>query len=323
MIDVFSDIEGLTAISNSNYDFTKSKIIFAVDLDHLGFEIELLKFLKNLKPDAFDKSDAIILINTPNQFHSKSFAQTLIFTLNQLGCQFVGRPIVESIKDLKNLVTPAKAHNCTLAEALLKQCIDLKNRFLNFSFEPKKNPKLLVLHSSNKATSNTLRFWQMVERHLEWDVKEIHIENNEIKDCNGCPFTTCSYFGETNSCIFKGKIIDEVFPSILECDGLILLTPNYNDSLGAQLTAFINRLSSLFRHNDFYDKTLFSVIVSGYSGSDCLAKQMISSLAINKQFRLPPKFCLSEIANEKDAILKISDIEAKAEAFAKQISENI
>ena len=55
-----------------------------------------------------------------------------------------------------------------------------------------------------------------------------------------------------------------------------MLCPNYNDALSANLTAFVNRLTALFRQTRFYDKALFAIVVSGYSGGDILARQLIS-----------------------------------------------
>ena len=39
---------------------------------------------------------------------------------------------------------------------------------------------------------------------------------------------------------------EEVYPAVREADALVLLCPNYNDALSANLTAFINRLTALF-----------------------------------------------------------------------------
>ena len=47
-----------------------------------------------------------------------------------------------------------------------------------------------------------------------------------------------------------------------------MLCANYNDALAANLTAFVNRLTALFRQNRFYEKRLFALIVSGYSCGD-------------------------------------------------------
>lgn len=63
-------------------------------------------------------------------------------------------------------------------------------------------------------------------------------------------------------------MVEDVYPAVREADAIVMLCPNYNDALSANLTAFINRLTSLFRTTRFYDKALFAVVVSGYSGSD-------------------------------------------------------
>jgi hypothetical protein len=62
--------------------------------------------------------------------------------------------------------------------------------------------------------------------------------------------------------------------------------------------AVINRMTALYKRVKFGDKTLFSVVVSGNSGSDCVAKQLIGALNINKGFRLPPYFALTATAND-------------------------
>ena len=103
----------------------------------------------------------------------------------------------------------------------------------------------------------------------------------------------------------------------------MFICPNYNDMISANIVALINRLTALFRKTKFYDKTLFSIIVSGHSGGDALAKQLISSLNINKTFRLPPYFSLMAVANDKGAIRKVSDIEKKAYEFAMNINKEI
>jgi len=67
---------------------------------------------------------------------------------------------------------------------------------------------------------------------------------------------------------------------------MIWLCPNYNDAISAKLMAVINRLTVLYKRVKFWDKTLFSIIVSGNSGSDCVAEQLLGTLNINKGLRL-------------------------------------
>ena len=114
-------------------------------------------------------------------------------------------------------------------------------------------------------------------------------------------------------------MVEEVYPAIIDCDILIMLCPNYNDSISANLSAVINRLTALFRKVKFYDKYIYSIIVSGFSGSDIVAQQLISSININKTFMLPPNFALMETANDFGEVEKVADIRIKAKEFAENI----
>ena len=101
-----------------------------------------------------------------------------------------------------------------------------------------------------------------------------------------------------------------------------MLCANYNDALAANLTACINRLTALFRQTRMYDKRLFGLVVSGYSGGDLLARQLISALNMNKSFFLPPHFCLLETANERGSLIKLPGIEDQALSFARQLAQD-
>ena len=62
--------------------------------------------------------------------------------------------------------------------------------------------------------------------------------------------------------------------------------------------------------------------ISGYSGGDLLARQLISALNMNKSFYLPPRFSLLETANERGSLVKLPGIEAQAAAFARHMAES-
>lgn len=98
---------------------------------------------------------------------------------------------------------------------------------------------------------------------------------------------------------------------------------NYNDALSANMTAFINRLTALFRTTRFYDKALFGIIVSGYSGSDIVAEQLIAALNMNKTFYLPGNFAMMETANKAGTAMKLPGIEARIEKFAANITKTL
>ena len=98
-----------------------------------------------------------------------------------------------------------------------------------------------------------------------------------------------------------------------------MLCPNYNDALSANLTAFINRLTALFRQTRFYDKALFALVVSGYSGGDILARQLIAAMNMNKSFYLPGRFALMETANNPGEALALAGIEERLDRFGENI----
>ena len=118
-------------------------------------------------------------------------------------------------------------------------------------------------------------------------------------------------------------MVEDVYPAVREADAIVMLCPNYNDALSANLTAFINRLTSLFRTTRFYDKALFAVVVSGYSGSDIVAEQLIAALNMNKTFYLPGQFAMMETANNAGAAMQLPGIEKRMNAFAERIRETL
>ena len=47
----------------------------------------------------------------------------------------------------------------------------------------------------------------------------------------------CLHYGEQGECFYGGVMVQEVYPAIREADAVVLLCPNYNDALSANLTA--------------------------------------------------------------------------------------
>ena len=114
-------------------------------------------------------------------------------------------------------------------------------------------------------------------------------------------------------------MVEDVYPAVKQADGIVMLCPNYNDALSANLTAFINRLTALFRTTRFYDKALFAIVVSGYSGSDLVAEQLIAALNMNKTFYLPGHFAMMETANDPGAAMALPGISERLDEFAARI----
>ncbi|MEG2870511.1 MAG: NAD(P)H-dependent oxidoreductase, partial [Clostridium sp.] len=149
------------------------------------------------------------------------------------------------------------------------------------------------------------------------------LRNGDLCDCSGCPYKMCLHFGEKGSCFYGGVIVDDVYPAVKKANAILMLCPNYNDSLSANLTAFINRLTALFRTTRFYDKALFAIVVSGYSGSDIVAKQLISALNMNKTFYLPGHFAVMETANNPGTAVNLPGIEERISRFKEDIRKTL
>lgn len=185
-------------------------------------------------------------------------------------------------------------------------------------------PRILALHASSRKTSNTVTLWDMVKNHLDsCQVEELNVDKGMVQDCRGCTFKECSHFSQQDSCFYGGVVASEILPAIGKADAVVWICPNYNDSISANLMAVINRMTALYRKSNFYRKTIFAVIVSGNSGGDSVARQLIGALNINKGFRLPPDFALHATANDPGEIKQVLNIEEKARLFAAHLQSEI
>lgn len=307
-------------------DLKNKKILFVIELNEIGTSNNLNNIfvkLYNRGRDSLLHSEAAILIHSNYSMFTKTTAQSIVFLANNLGCSFIGRPLVEATGELENYMAMKKVYNMSLQEICLYQCDELGKRFLENNIDKNQIKKLLVLHSSNREISNTLSLWDLVKENLnDIEVNEINVGNGNVLDCKGCTYKTCKHLGKQTRCFYGGIVVEEVYPAILESNSILFICPNYNDMVTANLVATINRLTALYRLTKFYDKSIFSVIVSGYSGGDAIAKQLISSLNMNKTFKLPPYFTLMATANDKGTIKKARNIEDHAKTFAQNIMKN-
>ncbi len=301
------------------------QLLFAVPLGKYGINSEYSRLLLTLRthPDLFEGCTSAIIIDGESEFFTKSIATELAFTVNNAGSALIGRPLVEGTGSLFNYRIQAKVMGVDLKGAYMAAVRDLVVRLVRLKPIQKEQPKLLVLHASNHRTSNTLQLWDKLSERLAGaiEIKELCLRNGTISDCAGCPYTMCLHFGEKGRCFYGGVMQEEVWPAVMECDGLMLLCPNYNDALSANLSAFINRLTGLFRQHRFYEKALFSIIVSGYSGGDIVARQVISALNMNKSFSLPPHFAMLETANDPGEALALPGINDRLDQFALEIKK--
>ena len=308
-------------------DLKGKRIVICVEISLAGYCIPIYEIVEKLQHrgcDSLKDSSAILLVHSSNELYTKSTAASLIFLLNQLGCRFPGHPVVEATGSLLNFSTWQKTKNKSLEDICLELCSTCGERFEAYSPAIIKNPRILALHSSYSETSNTLALWHMLKGNLNnCRIKEAHLENGKILDCTGCSFKTCTYYSINNSCFYGGVMVEEILPEIEKADAVIWLCPNYNDAISANLAAVINRMTALYRKTPFYKKTLFSIIVSGSSGSDSVAKQLIGALCVNKGFNLPPHFSLMATANDPGAVAQIPDIQISIKGFAENMLREI
>lgn len=298
-------------------------LLFAVPLDESGVNhgyYDLLAFLRT-HPNVLDGCAGGVVVDGAGDLYTKAAARELALAVNAAGCALPGRPLVEAVGSLSNFAVQAKNAGCGLETAYHLAVRDLADRVLRFSPPKLEKPKLLVLHASSHRTSNTLALWSGVRERLEdaCAVTEIGLRNGAVTDCRGCPYSACLHFGERGECFYGGVIVREVYPAIRGADAVVMLCPNYNDALSANLTAAVNRLTALYRAVSFSGKALFGIVVSGYSGGDIVARQLVSALCMNKGFYLPPNFCLLETANDAGTAMKLPGIEDRLDAFAANI----
>ena len=299
-------------------------LLFAAAVDAYGEDAAFCGLLRTLRanPGCLEGCRAAVLFDGATELDTKDLARKLIFAANNAGCAFPGKPLVEATGSLQNLATLQKKHGLPdLETAYLFAAKALLERLTEPERPQKERPRLLLLHASDHATSNTLALGEETARRLAGDceIETISLRNGTIHDCRGCSYTVCSHFAAQGGCFYGGSIVEEVLPAVLRADALLLLCPNYNDAVGANIMAFINRLTGLTVSNSLYGKALFAIVVSGYSGGDVVAQQLLGALCLNKSFSLPPRFCLLETANDPGQALTIPGIAAQLDRFAAQI----
>lgn len=303
------------------------RVLLALPLGDTGVNLEYVRMLARLRkePKLLEGCTGGLIVDGAGELYTKSAAAEAVLAMNRAGCALVGRPLVEGTGSLANFAVQAKNLGAGLMGAYRHAAAELAGQVESFGFPKKERPEVLVLHASSHHTSNTMDLWSKVRERVEGrcDLREIGLRNGTLSDCSGCPYTMCLHFGEQGGCFYGGVMQDEVYPAVRAADALVLLCPNYNDALSANLTACINRLTALFRQTRFYDKAVFAVVVSGYSGGDTVARQVISAMNMNKSFYLPSRFALIETANDPGQALALPGIGERLEGFAQNILDTL
>ena len=271
---------------------TGRRVLFAVAIGADGVNLEYYRMLAWLRdnPGCLEGCLGAVIVDGQSELYTKTLSRELVLAANLCGCAFIGAPLVEATLTLHNF--------------------DIKAA--NLGTDP-----LHAYQASSHKSSNTFALWHLIRETLPgWETDEIGLRNGAVADCGGCPYKMCLHFGEQGSCFYGGLMVEEVYPAVRAADAVVMICPNYNDALNANLTAFINRLTALYRTQSFHQKALFALVVSGYSGSDLLARQLIGALNMNKGFYLPPRFVMMETANKAGELMARPGIVDRAEAFA-------
>lgn len=310
-------IEMVDAFKKGYGSSSQETFLLTLELDEYGRDEALYKMLrKGFNPEG---KRGAILISSPSTLYTKSVLTEHVHLLNSMGMTFPGIPYVEAIPGLMNMRNVVHQLHISPKEALLRRCRDLGRRLSHY--QPKPFEKLLVIHANSKPEqSNTMALFRRVEQYLKGIEVSVEIIREEIQDCRGCSYKACGYFNDTSGC-FYGSVFNEAFlEKVTEYDAILWLAPNYNDALSAKIMAIINRFSALYKFSPFYDKSLYALIVSGNSGSDSVARQLIGALCLNKGFSLPAKFYAHKIANDPGEIQKHPDFDLVAREFADRLN---
>ena len=222
-------------------------LLFLAAVDDLGMGEDFVRVLRRVRAlgDGLRGYAAGVILLGSTELDTKNAARELIFALDMAGCAFPERPLAEATGSMRNLRVTQRTHALNDPEEALAFSVEsLADRLLSFAPPRFAAPRLLVLHASDRPTSNTLALGDLVLERLDkrFSIRTLSLRNGTIEDCRGCAYTVCSHFASKGSCFYGGSISQEVIPAVQDCDGLLLLLPNYNDAVGANIMAFINRL---------------------------------------------------------------------------------
>ena len=304
---------------------TGKRLLFAVGMDAYGPNpafYEAIRWLRQNK-ESLTGCAAGLVVDGSGELYTKQAAQTLALAADLAGCAFPGKPLVEGTGSFYNQHILAGRLGLRWKEPYRRRVRELALRVAGFSFPVFSRPRLLMLHASDHVRSNTVWMGRELLRMLPSTVRtrEISLQNGTITDCRGCSYKACLHYAQNDTCFYGGAIPEQVLPAIRDCDAMLFLCPNYNDAVSANLMALFNRMTSLLQYHDLYEKYLFGIVVSGYSGSDLVAQQLLGAMCFNKTAILPPRFCLAQTAHDPGSARRMAGIEDRLRRFAAHIEQ--
>lgn len=303
------------------------KVLFAAELPMSGWNMQVLELngFLHAHPHLMDGWSGAVFICGESELFTKRTGRDIIFAANDAGCAFPGKPLCEGTGSLYNWRTMAHRMEVDIPEAFRRGARFLVQKLKDFRLPEVEAPEVLMIHASSRKTSNTLLLWEMIKEEMTRKnpavrTHAISLRNGAVVDCRGCSYEACRHFGEKADCFYGGVMVEQVYPALLKCNSIMLVCPNYNDSVSANIAAFFNRLTALYSAYDFSEKKVYALVVSGYSGGDIVAEQVMGAMNCNKNFILPPHFCMLETANDPKSILECPGIRERAAQMAENIA---
>ena len=115
--------------------------------------------------------------------------------------------------------------------------------------------KILGISDSPRKDANTDRMLryalEAAESVGDITTEAIYLRDYDIHSCKGC-FACCREpgmkDGGIHACALFRDGMDEIYPKLKECDGLILASPVYFGSISTQLKQFMDRTEGLLRY---------------------------------------------------------------------------
>ena len=299
------------------------RLLIAIALDDAGADPAYYALLRRLRaaPDALAGSTVCLVADGAGELYTKSAAQALALACSMAGAYLPGRPLVEATGSLYNQHIQAANWGLSREETYARRVGELIARLASFTPPRFARPRVLMLHASEQRRSNTLALGRAILERLSahCETEEIGLLNGAVQDCRGCGYHQCLHFAQNSTCFYGGALSEEVFPAILQSDLLLFLCPNYNDALGANLVALINRMTNLVVKEDLGQKYVAGVVASGYSGGDLVARQLLGAMCLNRGLILPPRAMLLETAHDPGDAMRASGVGARISGFSQSL----
>lgn len=306
-------------------DLKSARILLASRVNTIGIDADMLAFLHYaVENRALEGAILSAFVESTSALYTRDTGVHYLYLATKAGASLPGRSLLEATKELENFVPLSKPLGKKPEEIMQTQMLGLYHRLEEGEIPKNDAPKLSVWTIGRPEVSATREVWKQIKPHLDG----IHVDflsfgNENIRDCRGCAYAICKEKGQQTSCIYEDYVVNTMYPSIESSDGILLLTPNYNDMLPANFVSAINRLTALFRKRKFYDKKVFATVVAGHSGAERLSQQIIGALNINKTFYIPNDFSLEIRAHNADSVIQDASIPPRAKVFGEHIKSEL